>query len=57
VLFQNKINSFRSNRFFKNEAIDFAPGEKFKYNNSGYILIGYLLIKISGQSYAQFVEE
>lgn len=43
--------------FFKNEPMDFKPGEQFKYNNSGYILLGYIIEKITGQPYANFVEE
>ncbi len=43
--------------FFKNEAMDFAPGDEFKYNNSGYIILGYIIEKVSGQTYADFVEE
>jgi len=43
--------------FFKNEPIDFVPGDKFKYNNSGYVILGYIIEKVSGQSYANFVEE
>jgi CubicO group peptidase (beta-lactamase class C family) len=43
--------------FFKNEPMDFAPGEEFKYNNSGYIILGYIIESLSGQSYASFVEE
>jgi len=43
--------------FFKNEPMDFIPGEQFKYNNSGYILLGYIIETITGQSYANFVEE
>jgi CubicO group peptidase (beta-lactamase class C family) len=43
--------------FFKNEPIDFVPGEKFKYNNSGYVILGYIIEKVTGQSYANFVEE
>lgn len=43
--------------FFKNEPMDFAPGEKFKYNNSGYIILGHIIETISGQSYASFIEE
>ena len=42
---------------FKNEPMDFAPGEKFKYNNSGYVLLGYIIEKVSGQTYADFVEK
>jgi len=43
--------------FFKNEPMDFIPGEQFKYNNSGYIILGYIIETITGQSYANFVEE
>ena len=43
--------------FFKNEPIDFVPGEKFKYNNSGYAILGYIIEKITSRSYANFVEE
>lgn len=43
--------------FFKNEPMDFAPGDEFKYSNSGYVLLGYIIEKITGQSYAEFVEE
>jgi len=43
--------------FFKNEPIDFAPGEKYKYNNSGYVILGYIIEKVTGRSYANFVEE
>lgn len=41
---------------FKNETMDFEPGEQFKYNNSGYILLGYINEVASGQSYADFIE-
>ena len=43
--------------FFKNEPVDFLPGENFKYDNSGYIILGYIIETITGQSYADFVEE
>jgi CubicO group peptidase (beta-lactamase class C family) len=42
---------------FRDKPLDFQPGEKFSYSNSGYVLLGYLLEKISGQSYAKFVQE
>jgi len=41
--------------FSKNEPIDFVPGEKYKYNNSGYVILGYIIEKVTGQSYANFV--
>ena len=43
--------------FFKNEPVDFAPGEKFEYNNSGYVLLGYLIELVSGGSYEDFINE
>ncbi len=43
--------------FFKNEPMDFDPGEKYLYNNSGYILLGQIIEKISDQSYADFIDE
>ncbi|MEE9373707.1 MAG: serine hydrolase [Saprospiraceae bacterium] len=41
---------------FKNEPMDFDPGEQFLYNNSGYILLGYIIEKVSGISYEEYVE-
>ncbi|WP_438422438.1 serine hydrolase [Aquimarina macrocephali] len=43
--------------YFKNEPMDFDPGEKWLYNNSGYIILGFIIEKISGQSYEDFVEQ
>lgn len=42
--------------FFKGEPLDFAPGTQFKYNNSGYVLLGYIVEKASGMSYEEFIE-
>jgi len=42
---------------FREKPLDFAPGEKWSYSNSGYLLLGYLIEKITGGSYAQFVRE
>lgn len=42
---------------FKDQPMDFAPGERFLYNNSGYILLGYIIEKVSGQTYLQYVAE
>lgn len=41
--------------FFKNEPMQFAPGERYVYNNSGYFLLGVIIEKVSGMSYAEFV--
>lgn len=42
---------------FKNDPMLFAPGERFAYNNSGYFLLGAIIEKVSGQSYASFLEQ
>jgi len=42
---------------FRNKPLDFEPGTSGKYSNAGYYLLGYLIEKITGQSYGDFVEE
>lgn len=42
---------------FRDKPLDFQPGEKWSYSNSGYVLLGYLIEKITGGSYAQFVRD
>jgi CubicO group peptidase (beta-lactamase class C family) len=43
--------------FFKNEPVDFAPGEKFEYNNSGYVVLGYIIELVSGETYEDFIKK
>lgn len=43
--------------FFKGEPVDFQPGEKFEYNNSGYVLLGYIIEAVSGKTYEAFIKE
>ena len=43
--------------FFKDEKVDFAPGEKFEYNNSGYVVLGYIIELASGMSYEDFIQK
>ncbi len=42
---------------FKDKPMDFAPGEKWAYNNSAYVLLGAIIEKASGQTYADFIEK
>jgi len=42
---------------FRDKPLDFEPGTKWNYSNSGYVLLGYLIEKITGESYAKFVRE
>jgi CubicO group peptidase (beta-lactamase class C family) len=41
----------------RDRPLDFFPGEKMSYSNSGYILLGYVIEKITGASYEQFVRD
>jgi CubicO group peptidase (beta-lactamase class C family) len=34
-----------------------APGSKFEYNNLGYFLLGAIIEKVSGQTYAEFLHD
>lgn len=43
--------------YFKNKPMNFDPGEQFRYSNSGYILLGYIIEMVTGQSYADFIEK
>jgi CubicO group peptidase (beta-lactamase class C family) len=42
---------------FKNKPLEFAPGEKFKYCNSGYILLGYIIEKVTGMPYGDYIKQ
>ncbi len=43
--------------YIRKKAARFKPGEKFFYSNSAYILLGAIIEKVSGLTYAQFVNE
>jgi CubicO group peptidase (beta-lactamase class C family) len=42
---------------FQDKPFDFAPGERFLYNNSGYYLLGVILEKVTGRPYGDYVRE
>ena len=42
---------------FKNMPLEFTPGEKYAYSNSGYHLLGLIVERASGKSYADFLQE
>jgi len=41
---------------FKSLSLDFNPGTKMRYSNSGYVLLGQIIEKISGTTYASFIK-
>ena len=43
--------------FVRRDSLDFAPGTRYSYSNTGYVLLGMVIEKISGKSYAKFVQD
>ena len=43
--------------FFKSQPMDFVPGEEFRYNNSAYFILGYIIELASGTPYDTYIEE
>jgi len=42
---------------FKDKPLEFAPGERYKYSNSGYLLLGYIIEKVTGQTYEEYLKD
>lgn len=42
---------------FKDLELEFTPGEKFNYSNSGYVLLGVLVEKMTGKTYQKALQE
>jgi CubicO group peptidase (beta-lactamase class C family) len=42
---------------FRDLPLEFAPGEKFAYNNSGYFLLGVIIEKVAGKPYETVLRE
>ncbi len=42
---------------FSRIPFDFKPGARYLYNNSAYILLGMIIEKLSGMSYAEFIQK
>jgi CubicO group peptidase (beta-lactamase class C family) len=40
---------------FSGQPFAFEPGTQFRYNNSGYFLLGAIIERVSGQPYAEYV--
>ncbi|MEE4305069.1 MAG: serine hydrolase [Wenzhouxiangella sp.] len=42
---------------FADEPVDFAPGESWSYNNSGYVLLGAIIEQVTDQPWNEFIRE
>lgn len=43
-------------KFVAADSFDFAPGSAYRYNNTGYVLLGMVIEKASGQKYANYLD-
>ncbi len=43
--------------FVAADTFDFEPGTAYRYNNTGYVLLGMVIEKASGQKYAKYLED
>lgn len=50
-----KLEDFGKN--YCQESLDFEPGSKWSYNNTGYYLLGMIVEKLTGKPFAQVLKE
>jgi CubicO group peptidase (beta-lactamase class C family) len=58
--FINLRNDYTEDELFKKFSglpLDFPPGSKWSYSNSGYVLLGILIHKVTGQFYGDVLQE
>jgi CubicO group peptidase (beta-lactamase class C family) len=41
----------------RTKPLDFAPGQKFQYSNSGYVVLALVIERLTGKSYDAFMQE
>ena len=41
----------------RDKPLDFIPGEKMSYSNSGYLVLGHVIERVTGASYEKFVTD
>ena len=41
---------------FKNKPLDFDPGERYRYSNSGYVLLAYIIEQVNHAKYGDYLQ-
>jgi len=54
---KNPITPAQTIDHFRNLPLDFEPGERWSYSNSGYVLLGSIIEKVTGQPYSAYLQE
>lgn len=44
-------------KLFQSLEVNFEPGERYEYSNTGYVLLGYIIEDVSDMSYGQLLQE
>ena len=59
--YSNHIDQFKDPyqviKLFASKPLDFQPGSKFAYSNSGYVLLGAIIEAVSGQTYHDYMRD
>ncbi|MEO6000901.1 MAG: serine hydrolase domain-containing protein, partial [Chitinophagaceae bacterium] len=54
---RNSYSPVQLVNLFADSTLQFEPGKKYAYSNSGYILLGYIIEKVTGKTYEQVLQE
>jgi CubicO group peptidase (beta-lactamase class C family) len=57
TLADKKVSNSRLIKFFESSPLIFEPGSNWSYSNSGFVLAGIIVEKLTGQPFNDFVEE
>ena len=49
--------AYNSFDYFQDRDLAFAPGTDYLYTTYGYVVLGAIIEKVSGQSYADYMQE
>jgi CubicO group peptidase (beta-lactamase class C family) len=53
----NPANREKMIALFRDKPLDFSPGTNWRYSNSAYLLLGYIIESVTGKPYEQVVRE